>query len=65
MVLFDFNWNNISGEVQGKGKFLSRYHLKGEEKWLTREGIATITLLKDGNTLSINQLELENRSIEQ
>ena len=65
MVLYDFDWNNISGEVQGKGKFLSRYHLKGEEKWLTREGIATITLLKDGNKLSINQLELENRSIKQ
>jgi len=65
MVLFDFDWNNISGEIQGKGKFLSRYHLKGEEKWLTREGRATITLLKDGNKLSINQLELENSSIEQ
>ncbi|WP_299876150.1 hypothetical protein [uncultured Cocleimonas sp.] len=65
MVLFDFDWSNVSGEVQGKGKFLSRYHLKGEERWLTREGIATITLLKDGNTLSINQLELENSSIEQ
>ncbi|MEB8433944.1 hypothetical protein OO007_17025 [Cocleimonas sp. KMM 6892] len=65
MVLFDFDWKNTSGEVQGKGKFLSRYHLKGEERWLTREGIATITLLKDGNKLSINQLELENSSIEQ
>ena len=65
MVLFDFDWNNISGEILGKGRFLSRYHLKSEEKWLTREGIATITLLKDGNNLSINQLELENGSIEQ
>ncbi len=65
MVLFNFDWKNISSGIQGQGKFLSRYHLNGEEKWLTREGIATITLLKNGNKLSINQLELKNSSIEQ
>ncbi len=64
MVLFDFHWNNVSGEVQGKGKFLSRYHLEGEEKWITRKGKATITAVQDGRKLTINQLDLENSSIE-
>jgi len=65
MVLFNFEWKNISGQIQGKGKFLSRYHLEGEEKWLTREGTATITAIQDGKRLTINQLELENDSISQ
>jgi hypothetical protein len=65
MLLFDFNWENVSGELLGKGKFLSRYHLVGEEKWLTREGTATITALLTGNQLKVTQLELENQSIEQ
>ncbi|KAG1694685.1 hypothetical protein GQR58_006685 [Nymphon striatum] len=65
MVLFNFDWSNISGQIQGKGKFLSRYHLEGEEKWLTREGTATITVIQDGRKLTVNQLELENQSIAQ
>ena len=65
MLLFDFDWKNINGHLRGKGKFISRYHLVGEEKWLNREGIATITALQTGKQLKITQLELENNTTDQ
>ena len=65
MLLFDFDWKNNSDKLHGKGKFLSRYHLVGEEKWLTREGTASIIAQKVGNQLKVTHLELENQSIEQ
>jgi hypothetical protein len=65
MLLFNFEWKDVDGQLKGKGKFISRYHLVGEEKWLSREGIATVTALQTGKQLKITQLELENKSIDQ
>lgn len=64
MVLFDFNWTAVSGTLKGKGKFLSRYKLVGERKWLTREGTAQVTAEKINERLKITQLILENQTIE-
>ena len=64
MVLFDFNWTNVSGTLKGKGKFLSRYKLVGETKWLTREGIASISAKKDNIKLKVTQFILENQTID-
>ena len=64
MLLFDFEWKDVGGQLEGTGKFISRYHLVGEEKWLSREGIATVTTQKTGNQLKITQLELENNAID-
>ncbi len=64
MVLFDFNWTDVSGTLVGKGKFLSRYKLIGEKKWLTREGTASVSAKKHHNKLTITQLILENQSID-
>ncbi len=64
MVLFDFNWKSVSGQLEGKGKFISRYQLVGEKKWLTREGTALVTAQKNNDTLKITQLVLENQDIE-
>lgn len=66
MVLYNFDWQNISGQIQGKGKFLSRYILSGEDQWQTREGIARVTAKMDkSNHLHITNLKLENNTIEQ
>lgn len=65
MLLYDFNWRNISGKMQGQGKFISRYQLKGEDQWLTREGNAHITAQQSGSQLEVTHLELQNQSIEQ
>ncbi len=65
MLLFNFEWKDVDGQLKGKGKFISRYHLVGEEKWLSREGIATVTALQTGKQIKITQLELENESIDQ
>jgi len=64
MVLFDFGWTSDSDVLEGKGKFLSRYQLKGENKWLTREGIASVIAQKNNNKLKVTQLFLENQNIE-
>ena len=64
MVLFDFNWTNVSGKLEGKGKFLSRYQLLGENEWLTREGTALVSAQKINNKLKITQLILENQTID-
>jgi len=64
MVLFDFGWTKVSGTLKGQGKFLSRYKLIGETKWLTREGTAFITANNIKEQLKITQLKLENQSFE-
>jgi len=64
MVLFDFNWTSVSGVIEGQGKFLSRYQLTGENKWLTREGIASVIVQRNNNKLNVTQLVLENQNIE-
>lgn len=65
MLLYNFNWKNVSGEIKGNGKFLSRYHLTGEKLWLTREGNAIITAQKSGKGFQVTGLELENQTTEQ
>ncbi len=65
MLLYDFEWQNISGQVSGKGKFLSRYHLNGENQWLTREGVASIIATKSKNGVDITNLKLDNKNIDQ
>lgn len=64
MVLFDFNWKSNAGILEGKGKFISRYQLVGEKKWLSREGIASVTAENIDNQLKVTQLILENQNIE-
>lgn len=64
MLLFDFDWTSSSSGLKGQGKFLSRYKLTGETKWLTREGKALITANIINNKLKITQLKLENQSFE-
>jgi len=63
MLLYNFNWRSISGKMQGKGKFISRYQLTGEDQWLTREGSAYITAKQTNSELKVTHLELENQSI--
>lgn len=62
MVLFSFDWTKTETKLLGKGKFLSRYKLVGEEKWLVREGNASITAESQNKQLKITQLVLENQS---
>lgn len=65
MVLFDFTWTaTTTGIIKGKGKFLSRYKLVGETKWLTREGAASVSANNINNNLKITQIILENQSID-
>ncbi len=65
MLFYDFEWNNISGQISGKGKFLSRYHLKNNNQWLTREGVASILAIKSGDILNVKSLKLNNKNIDQ
>ena len=65
MLLYDFEWQNVSGQVSGKGKFLSRYLLKGENQWLTREGVASVVATESKKGLDINSLKLDNKNIDQ
>jgi len=67
MLLYDFEWKDLSGQISGKGKFLSRYQLKGQKQWLTREGIATVIASQTGSrdTLGITSLKLDNKNIDQ
>lgn len=64
MVLFDFKWKDVSGTLQGKGRFLSRYKLVGESAWLTREGTAWVKADSINNELKVTELTLENQPIE-
>lgn len=63
MVLFDFNWTSASGILEGNGKFISRYQLVGEKKWLTREGTASVVAERTNNKLKVTQLVLQNQDI--
>lgn len=65
MLLYDFEWKNLSGQIYGKGKFLSRYHLNEQNQWLTREGIATVLVSKTDEKLDITSLKLDNKNIDQ
>lgn len=64
MVLYEFDWIKVSNQIKGKGKFLSRYHLVGEEKWLTREGIAKVVFEPVNGKIQITQVVLENFTID-
>lgn len=65
MLLYDFEWQNISGQISGKGKFLSRYHLNSEDQWSTREGVASIIATESKSGLNIISLKLDNENIDQ
>jgi curved DNA-binding protein CbpA len=65
MLLYDFEWKNLSGEISGKGKFLSRYQLKGDNQWLIREGVASIIASQSDKSLNITSLKLDNKNIDQ
>jgi len=64
MLLYNFKWQSISGQVRGVGKFISRYQLSDQLNWQTREGIATITAKEIDNSFSVTGLKLENNIIE-
>lgn len=64
MMLFDFDWKIVSGALEGKGKFLSRYRLVGEKEWLIREGKAIVSAKKENKKLKVTRLILENNTIE-
>ncbi len=61
MVLYDFTWENLAGNIQGEGKFLSRFLLSGQNEWQTRTGIATIKAIIDNNKVKITQLEMNDQ----
>lgn len=63
MLLYNFDWLSFSETVKGTGKFLSRYQIIGEEKWKTREGLATITAELVKGELRIISFKLENADI--
>ncbi len=65
MLLYDFEWSNVSGQIEGKGKFLSRYHLNDNNQWLTREGLASILAIESDNIMNIKSLKLNNKNIDQ
>ena len=62
MVLYDFTWKNLAGNIQGEGKFLSRFLLKGQDEWQTRTGIATVKAAIDNNKVRITQLEMNDQA---
>jgi len=64
MLLYDFEWLNVSGNIQGSGKFLSRYQMVGEKNWETRKGIAKITAQQQDQQLHIISFKLDNNTIE-
>jgi len=63
MLLYNFKWQNISGEIRGVGKFISRYQMTGENSWQTREGVAVVTAEERNKNFSIIGLTLENNII--
>ncbi len=64
MLLYDFEWLNISGKTYGTGKFLSRYQMIGENSWVTRKGNAEVTVKELNKKLSITSFSLENNPID-
>ena len=64
MLLYDFQWQNISGRYRGVGKFISRYQLRNQANWQTREGIAVVIAEETNASLSVTGLTLENNIIE-
>ncbi len=60
MVLYDFTWQNLAGDIHGEGKFLSRFLLSGQDEWQTRTGIATIKAEINDNKVKITQLEMND-----
>lgn len=64
MLLYDFEWLNISGNMKGSGKFLSRYQMIGEESWKTRKGNAFVTAEDTKGQLNITSFKLENTTID-
>jgi curved DNA-binding protein CbpA len=65
MLLYDFEWKSLSGQIYGKGKFLSRYHLNKRNQWLTREGVASVLISDTDKKLDIISLKLDNKNIDQ
>ena len=65
MLFYDFNWQYISGNYIGNGKFLSRYQMVNDDDWKIRTGKAKILATdKPQNTLKIIGIQLENGNIE-
>lgn len=64
MVFYNFKWRNISGQIKGVGKFISRYQMTDQTSWQTREGVATVTAEGVSDSLSVTGLTLENNIIE-
>lgn len=64
MLLYDFDWLNISGTMQGNGKFLSRYQMTGEESWETRKGTAVVVAEQLNGQLHVISFKLENNTID-
>lgn len=65
MLLYNFSWKKVANNIQGKGKFLSRYQFTNENQWQTREGIALIHAEKINNSIKIKSLQLNNKTLEQ
>lgn len=64
MLLYSFDWNKTANQIEGKGNFLSRYRLVGEDEWITRDGIATIKANFKNGKIKVTQLIMENHTIE-
>jgi len=66
MVLYDFSWVNIAGQIKGQGQFLSRYLLEGEDQWQTRTGPATVSAeIDNDNMIHITTLDMNDQAIQQ
>ena len=66
MVLYDFSWVNIAGNIQGQGQYLSRYLLEGDDQWQTRTGPATVSAEIDSdNMIHITTLDMNDPVIQQ
>lgn len=66
MVLYDFSWANVAGKIKGKGQFLSRYLLAGDDIWQTRTGLASITAeIDNNNKIHIRTLDMNDHPTQQ
>lgn len=64
MLMYRFDWQHISGEIRGVGKFISRYQMANEMNWQTREGTAIVTATEISGSFFVTGLKLENNIIE-
>lgn len=64
MLLYDFEWENVSGKIRGEGKFISRYQMTGQMSWQTRKGIAVVTAEETNDNFSVTGLKLDNNMID-